>query len=117
MTAWLPRLPARLPTGRYPVLTFPTPQRTVNDQLDAAVPRFRPGWCAVKKGSPSSGRARQPYDLESLLAVVVDVFNELGYDGTSMEDLSRRLGISKSAIYHHVEGKEELLRIALDRAL
>jgi AcrR family transcriptional regulator len=34
-----------------------------------------------------------------------------------MEDLSRRLGISKSAIYHHVEGKEELLRIALDRAL
>jgi AcrR family transcriptional regulator len=65
----------------------------------------------------AGNRARQPYDLESLLAVVVDVFNERGYDGTSMEDLSRRLGISKSAIYHHVEGKEELLRIALDRAL
>jgi AcrR family transcriptional regulator len=34
-----------------------------------------------------------------------------------MEDLSRRLGIAKSAIYHHVSGKEELLRMALDRAL
>jgi AcrR family transcriptional regulator len=34
-----------------------------------------------------------------------------------MEDLSRRLGIAKSAIYHHVSGKEELLRLALDRAL
>jgi len=34
-----------------------------------------------------------------------------------MEDLSHRLGISKSAIYHHVDSKEDLLRIALDRAL
>jgi AcrR family transcriptional regulator len=45
------------------------------------------------------------------------VFNERGYDGTSMEDLSARLGIGKSSIYHHVESKEELLRLALDRAL
>jgi AcrR family transcriptional regulator len=45
------------------------------------------------------------------------VFNERGYDGTSMEDLSQALGISKSAIYHHVVGKEELLRLATDRAL
>ena len=62
-------------------------------------------------------RGRPGYDLESLLAVAVEVFNERGYDGTSMEDLSRRLGIAKSAIYHHVTGKEELLRLALDRAL
>jgi AcrR family transcriptional regulator len=34
-----------------------------------------------------------------------------------MEDLSARLGISKSAIYHHVTGKEELLRLGVDRAL
>jgi AcrR family transcriptional regulator len=60
---------------------------------------------------------RPGYDLESLLAVVVEVFNERGYDGTSMEDLSRRLGIAKSAIYHHVDSKEQLLRMALDRAL
>ncbi len=62
-------------------------------------------------------RGRPGYDLESLLRVAVDVFNERGYDGTSMEDLSKRLGIAKSAIYHHVPGKEELLRLSLDRAL
>ena len=62
-------------------------------------------------------RGRPGYDIESLLAVAVEVFNERGYDGTSMEDLARRLGISKSAIYYHVEGKDVLLSLALDRAL
>jgi AcrR family transcriptional regulator len=62
-------------------------------------------------------RGRPGYDVASLLAVAVEVFNERGYDGTSMEDLSRRLGIAKATIYHHVAGKEELLRLALDRAL
>lgn len=62
-------------------------------------------------------RGRPGYDLESLLAVAVQLFNERGYDGTSMDDLSRKLGITKSAIYHHVPSKEELLRLAVDRAL
>ena len=52
-----------------------------------------------------------------MLAVAVELFNERGYDGTSMRDLAARLGIAKSAIYHHVTGKEELLSLALDRAL
>ncbi|MFF5991992.1 TetR/AcrR family transcriptional regulator [Prauserella flavalba] len=62
-------------------------------------------------------RGRPGYDLESLLAVAVKLFNERGYDGTSMEDLSRKLGITKSAIYHHVPSKQELLRLAVNRAL
>jgi AcrR family transcriptional regulator len=62
-------------------------------------------------------RGRPGYDLETVLRIAVEVFNERGYDGASMEDLSKRLGIAKSGIYHHVSGKEELLRMALDRAL
>ena len=62
-------------------------------------------------------RGRPGYDLASVLAVAVELFNERGYDGTSMRDLAARLGIAKSAIYHHVTGKEELLSLALDRAL
>ncbi|CAM5387170.1 TetR/AcrR family transcriptional regulator OS=Streptomyces alboniger OX=132473 GN=CP975_18010 PE=4 SV=1 [Streptomyces alboniger] len=34
-----------------------------------------------------------------------------------MEHLSKAAGISKSSIYHHVTGKEELLRLAVSRAL
>ncbi|WP_338698477.1 TetR/AcrR family transcriptional regulator [Streptomyces sp. Q6] len=60
---------------------------------------------------------RDTYTPDSLLAVAVTVFNERGYDGTSMEHLSKAAGISKSSIYHHVTGKEELLRRAVSRAL
>jgi AcrR family transcriptional regulator len=72
-----------------------------------------------RSGRPADAprRGRPGHDLESVLAVAVEVFNERGYDGTSMRDLSERLGIAKSAIYHHVTGKEELLSLALDRAL
>lgn len=61
--------------------------------------------------------AAETYTPETLLAVAVEVFNERGYDGTSMEHLSRAAGISKSSIYHHVRGKEELLRRAVGRAV
>jgi AcrR family transcriptional regulator len=60
---------------------------------------------------------RDTYTPETLLTVAVRVFNERGYDGTSMEHLSKAAGISKSSIYHHVAGKEELLRRAVSRAI
>ncbi|WP_214367077.1 TetR/AcrR family transcriptional regulator [Pseudonocardia sp. H11422] len=53
----------------------------------------------------------------SLLEVAVAEFNTRGYDATSMEDLSRAAGITKSSFYHHFAGKEALLRAALERAL
>ncbi|MGH3097820.1 MAG: TetR/AcrR family transcriptional regulator [Streptosporangiales bacterium] len=60
---------------------------------------------------------RMPYTPESLLDIAVGVFNERGYDGTSMANLASAAGITKSAIYHHVRGKEDLLRLAVGRAV
>lgn len=65
----------------------------------------------------SNSRGRPGHDLDSLLRTAALVFHERGYDSTSMEDLAKRLGITKSAIYHHVSGKEELLRLTVNRAL
>ncbi|CAN5222732.1 TetR/AcrR family transcriptional regulator [soil metagenome] len=65
-----------------------------------------------------NGRAgRDPYDLAAVLDIAVTAFNEFGYEATSMGMLADRLGTSKSAIYYHVTGKDDLLRLALDRAL
>lgn len=72
---------------------------------------------ATRMADDKPRRGRPGYDLETLLAVAVALFNERGYDGTSMDDLARRLGVTKAAIYHHVSGKEELLRLAVNRAL
>ena len=62
-------------------------------------------------------RGRPGHSLDTLLDVAVAVFNERGYEATSMDELATRLGVTKSAIYHHVPSKVELLRLALDRAL
>lgn len=66
---------------------------------------------------PVAPAPRRTHTVTSLLDVAVRVFNERGYDGTSMEDLARAAGITKSSIYHHVKGKEALLALALDQAL
>ena len=62
-------------------------------------------------------RGRPGYDQQSVLLIAVDVFNRHGYDATSMGILAENLGISKSAIYHHVPSKGDLLKLALDHAL
>jgi AcrR family transcriptional regulator len=68
-------------------------------------------------------RVRRPHPRRpsrgpgSLLEVAVGEFITRGYDATSMEDLSRAAGITKSSFYHHFTGKEALLRAALERAL
>ena len=60
---------------------------------------------------------RSPYDRERVVDVAVKVFTERGYDGTSMADIARALGVHKSSIYHHISGKEQLLDDAVKRAL
>ncbi|QCR20394.1 TetR/AcrR family transcriptional regulator [Agrococcus sp. SGAir0287] len=62
-------------------------------------------------------RGRPGYDRAGILAVAVATFIEHGYDATSIAVLADRLGLSKSAIYHHFASKEALLAAALDAAL
>ncbi|MFY9714838.1 MAG: TetR/AcrR family transcriptional regulator [Microbacterium sp.] len=65
---------------------------------------------AVKRGRPG-------YDRRGLLDAAVAVFNESGYDATSVAALATRLGLSKAALYHHFASKEEILETALGEAL
>ncbi|HET7684434.1 MAG TPA: TetR/AcrR family transcriptional regulator [Marmoricola sp.] len=66
---------------------------------------------------PAPRRGRPGYDQETVLRRAIELFNRQGYDGTSMGDIARELGLSKSAIYHHVPSKQHLLEQALDEAL
>ena len=62
-------------------------------------------------------RGRPGYDQETVLRRAIELFIRQGYDATSMGDLGRELGLTKSAIYHHVPSKEHLLAWGLDEAL
>jgi AcrR family transcriptional regulator len=64
-----------------------------------------------------SGEQRPVYNLDRLLEVAVQVFTERGYDATSFTHLAQASGLSKSSIFHHIDSKEQLLRLALERAL
>lgn len=76
------------------------------------------GAATSARGKSGNGRVgREPYDIAAVLDIAVSAFNEFGYDATSISILADRLGTSKSAIYYHVSGKEDLLRLALDRAI
>ncbi|WP_168581773.1 TetR/AcrR family transcriptional regulator [Gephyromycinifex aptenodytis] len=61
-------------------------------------------------------RGRPGHDQRAVLIAAVEAFDEHGYDATTMGMIAQRLSLSKSALYHHVEGKEQLLAIALETA-
>lgn len=66
---------------------------------------------------PRARRGRPGYDRDRVREIALELFNEQGYDATSVSDVAQRLGLTKSALYHHFPSKEALLEIALDEAL
>ncbi|MGO3178672.1 MAG: TetR/AcrR family transcriptional regulator [Brevibacterium linens] len=72
---------------------------------------------AEASAAKRSRRGRPGYDRETLINKATEVFVSRGYDGTSMDTVARELGITKSAIYHHVKSKEELLHLAISRGI
>ncbi|MCA1713331.1 MAG: TetR/AcrR family transcriptional regulator [Actinobacteria bacterium] len=52
---------------------------------------------------------------EQLLDVGRALFAERGYDGTSVEEVASRAGVSKPVVYEHFGGKEGLYAVVVDR--
>lgn len=49
-----------------------------------------------------------------IVAVAIDCFSRLGYQGTSIDRIARAAGVTKGALYYHFRDKEDLLFGALD---
>lgn len=54
---------------------------------------------------------------EQLLDIGRTVFAERGYDGTSVEEIAERAGVSKPVVYEHFGGKEGLYAVVVDREM
>jgi AcrR family transcriptional regulator len=53
--------------------------------------------------------ATEPSTRERLIAAAEEVFLEQGYDGTRLQDVARRAGLTTGAVYSNFRGKSELL--------
>ncbi|MGH9188336.1 MAG: TetR/AcrR family transcriptional regulator [Acidimicrobiales bacterium] len=58
--------------------------------------------------SPATAR-RRGIPRERLLAVAAELFATRGYRATSLEDVGAALQVKKTAVYHYVDSKEQLL--------
>jgi AcrR family transcriptional regulator len=61
------------------------------------------------------GRVPRALRERQVLAEAEDLFAEVGYTGTSMDELARRVGVSKPVIYALIGSKEELYRLCVER--
>lgn len=75
------------------------------------------GDMTTERQATTARRGRPGHDRDTVIRASVALFNEQGYDATSVSDLTRRLGVTKSALYHHVDSKEQILEVALEDAL
>ena len=53
--------------------------------------------------------------IDDVIAAAGRLFARNGYDGTSMRDLGRELGLLGSSLYSHVSGKQDLLVAVVER--
>jgi TetR/AcrR family transcriptional regulator, cholesterol catabolism regulator len=66
------------------------------------------------------GRLKAPTAVSTKSRIAnraTQLFVRNGYDGTSMRDLARKLGLRPSSIYGHVKSKQELLFRVMERLM
>lgn len=69
-----------------------------------------------KRGRPKAGD-EQPYDQEVLLDLALEVFADLGYEATSVRDLSRRIGVSHGLLHAKFGSKHNIWEAAVNLGL
>ena len=63
----------------------------------------------MRRTRPVELQSRFAQRLGQILTHATDVFDEKGYEGASMRDLSRASGMSLAGLYYYFESKEKLL--------
>lgn len=53
--------------------------------------------------------------IDAILSVSTKLFLEKGFDKTSMQDIAKNAAISKGAIYHHFQSKDEIIKAVAEK--
>ena len=65
--------------------------------------------------APTAG-SRFELQKDRMLKAAAHCFNQKGYSGTSLRDVSQMLGLTDAALYYYVRNKEELVYLCYVRA-
>jgi AcrR family transcriptional regulator len=70
-------------------------------------------------GVSSGGRAGRPRasSRETLAEAACELFLERGYEQTSVSDIARRAGVSRSSFFNYFEGKSDVFWAGLDERI
>jgi TetR/AcrR family transcriptional regulator, cholesterol catabolism regulator len=58
-----------------------------------------------------------PTRKDEIIRVASIIFAAKGYHGTTLEEIARKMGISKPALYYHIKNKAEILREVIGRMM
>lgn len=105
---------------QLPRATFARQLRAmIGDVVGASVPEFvgnrKPAqrhWTENVQIGPMEGELRR----ERLLVAAARLFAARGYSAVAMEDIGAAASITGSSVYHHFDGKAELLAEVVDRS-
>jgi AcrR family transcriptional regulator len=66
---------------------------------------------------PDNQKSRGSDRCEQILEEAAQIFKAFGYDGTSLNMVAERLGLTKMGLYYHYKSKQELLYAIMDRSI
>jgi TetR/AcrR family transcriptional regulator, cholesterol catabolism regulator len=69
------------------------------------------------RNGPANGRRPAVETERAFITAATGLFAERGYNGTSISDLAKQLGLTTASLYYHVSGKQELLLKVLTTGL
>ncbi|MDA8371393.1 MAG: TetR/AcrR family transcriptional regulator [Nocardiopsaceae bacterium] len=75
------------------------------------------GVVSEQKSRPRRKRMTGKQRREQLLDIGRELFAERGFDGTSVEEIAARAGVSKPVVYEHFGGKEGVYAVVVDREM
>ncbi|MFD4768208.1 TetR/AcrR family transcriptional regulator [Streptomyces niveus] len=86
-------------------------RRSLDATVNAAAPK------ASESGSETARRSTARRDLvtRDLLEKATRLFAEKGYENTTLQDIAAAVGVSRTALYHYVTSKEELLAMLVEQ--
>jgi AcrR family transcriptional regulator len=79
------------------------------------VNRDASGAAAGERGSARTQAQRSEATRGKLLRAARDLFAERGYAGVGTEEIVRRSGVTRGALYHHFDGKADLFRAVFEQ--